>query len=170
MAKTDNAAEVGMHVFERAGLGVAPVRFTGLYEKVTKVGDHLMPGSSCDYCSAGLRFVCEVTDHNGKTFKVGSDCVAKTGDAGLLRAYKTSPALRKLNRAKAAAKADRVVAEWNALMADEANKARLEAVQVPGPRGTTQTLLASYEWIWSRCGAAGQARYLKALKAKLAEA
>ena len=172
MAKTENAAEVGLHVFERAGLGKYPFRWLGARETVWQAypGAPKQAGTTCDYCGQGIMTACDLQSADGKRFKVGCDCVMRSGDAGLLKAYKASPSLRKLNRAKAAAKAARVEAEWNALMADAGNRAKLDAVKLPPPwqGGPERTLLSSLEWTWSRCGAAGRARYLKTLKAKLA--
>jgi hypothetical protein len=63
------------HVFEAAGLGLAPYKFLNVSIK----------GSSCQYCSTGImyQFWLESADH--KTFYVGSDCIYKSGDDGLRR-------------------------------------------------------------------------------------
>lgn len=75
-----------VHKFELAGLGKAPFRFAGMDEKVIVHADGTtQAGSSCDFCSTGIRyqFWCESAD--GKTFKVGCDCIHKSGDAGLVK-------------------------------------------------------------------------------------
>jgi hypothetical protein len=172
LAKTDNAAEVGMHVFERAGLGRAPFRCVGMSEMVIAHPDGTtQAGGSCDYCSTGIRYACHVKAADGRTFKVGTDCVARTGDAGLIRSYKTLPAVRAANRTKAKAKDTRVCAEWTALIEDPATIAKLSAVMVPGRpwvAGEQVTLLDSMKRLWTMCGATGRARTLKTLKAHLA--
>jgi hypothetical protein len=95
-----------IHRFEKAGLGKAPFRFTGgVTEKVFCVpGGTPKAGSSCDYCSTGIRYEFWVESADHKTFKVGCDCIHKTGDRGLIQ--QISIAERKLRDAKnAAAKA-----------------------------------------------------------------
>jgi hypothetical protein len=101
----DNSNTV--HVFERAGLGRAPFRFIGtgveIYQAIP--GDPncpIQPGTSCDYCGQGIRNVCYIKDVDGKRFKVGCDCVLKTGDRGIV-----DPVKRAVNRAKREAKAKR---------------------------------------------------------------
>lgn len=75
-----------IHVFERAGLGKAPFRFVRMEERVHVSPDgHARAGASCDYCTTCIRFCCIIRSADGNEFKVGSDCVLKTGDAGLRR-------------------------------------------------------------------------------------
>jgi hypothetical protein len=94
--KTDNPNEVGVHVFERAGLGLAPFR---VYDFMTITyqacpGAPVQPGGSCDYCGTGIMYACLIQSSDGKRFKVGCDCVNKTGDKGIIQAYKKSAAYR----------------------------------------------------------------------------
>lgn len=170
LAKTDNPAEV--HVFERAGLGTAPFRCVGYTESVFTMPDgSTKGGSSCDYCGTGIRFVCKIKSRDGRTFKVGSDCVAKTGDAGLIRSYRNSPEVRKVQRAKVAAKDAAVIAEWKALIEAPATVEKLAAVMVPGRpwiAGDMTPILENMKRVWPMCGASGRARTLKALKKALA--
>ena len=173
MTKTDNLNEVGLHVFERAGLGKAPFHCIGMEEKTFQAcqGAPIQPGGSCKYCGQGIRYVYIVRGRDGRCFGVGSDCVAKTGDAGLIRSYKTLPAVRAANRAKAKAKDDRVIAEWQTLINLPENIAKLSALFVPGRPwvpGEQVSLLDDMNRIWRMCGAAGRARNLKALKKYLA--
>ena len=124
MRPTDNLAEVGKHAFELAGLGKAPFRFVAFREhKITYPDGSVKPGGSCDYCATGiiLQFQCQSSD--GKLFKVGCDCIRKVGDAGLLRAYKSSPEFRKHQKEIRDAKAASVKQELTALV--EANKSRM---------------------------------------------
>jgi hypothetical protein len=172
MSKTDNAALVGVHKFEAAGLGKAPFRFVGLSENVIKHPDgSSQSGGTCDYCSNGIRHECWVLSADGKRFKVGSNCIEKVDDAGLYQAYKTSPALRAANRAKAQAKyaADR--AELAALI--EAHKDALAAMPHPygfhdRKTGVPLTYLDRINHALPCCGAAGTKSWLKTLKKKLA--
>lgn len=64
-----------VHPFEAAGLGKAP--FTCF---AVERGAEM---SSCDYCSTAIRYQCWIRSADGRTFKVGNDCVAKTLDGGL---------------------------------------------------------------------------------------
>lgn len=75
-----------LHKFEAAGLGKAPYRYTGCEEKVHPNGDGTVkPGGSCQYCSTGIRYCFWFISADGKRFYVGSDCVHKAGDQGLIR-------------------------------------------------------------------------------------
>ena len=154
---TDTAANIGKHVFESAGLGAAPFRLMGCEEKHFQAHPDApkQAGGSCDYCGHAIVLFCHIKSADGRRFKVGSDCVAKAGDAGLMRAYKTSPSRRKLNKAKAIAKDQSIKDQWAALVSDAANLAKMDA--------------AGLVWVWARCGAAGRARYLKAAQKLLAE-
>lgn len=166
--RTDNPADVGVHVFERSNLGKAPFRCIGVETKIFRASPDspAQPGGSCDYCGTGIMIHCHIRGADGRTFKVGSDCVAKTGDAGLIKSYKNRPEVRKAKRDAAARKADRVAAEWKALITDPANREKLAAL--PSGNSYSKNLLEQFEWIWNRCGATGKAKYLKGLKARLA--
>jgi hypothetical protein len=172
MTRTDNQAEIGMHVFERHGLGRAPFRCVGMFEKRFDLGDGTSkPGGTCDYCGNGILYVYQVRSADRRTFGVGCDCVERTGDAGLIRGYKNLPEVRAMNRARAKAKDDAVIAEWNALFNAPETIAKLSAIMVPGRPwvpGEQVTLFENFRRIWSMCGAAGHKRTLKALKARLA--
>lgn len=173
MTKTDNPAHVGVHVFERAGLGKAPFRCVGVVQKSYQASPDspVQPGGSCDYCGTGIYFHCMIRSADGRTFKVGSDCVFKTGDAGLLKSYKTRPEVRALAKAKRDAKDDRVIAEWRALIEAPATVATLSAIMVPGRPwipGDQVSALDSFKRLWGMCGASGRARTLKQLKTRLA--
>lgn len=171
LAKTDNPAEVGMHVFERAGLGKAPFCCIGMIEK--KFQAHrdapVLPAGTCDYCHNGIMYVYQVRSVDGRTFGVGCDCVERTGDAGLIRSYKNRPEVRAANRAKAVARDDRIKAGWAEIMADDAAKAKLATFTVDAYRGGTETWLAFATRAWGYCGAAGRARYLRQAKKFLAQ-
>ena len=171
LARTDNLAEVGLHVFQRAGLGVAPFRCVGFSEMViTHPDGSTQAGGSCDYCSTGIRYACHIRSANGNTFIVGTDCVARTGDAGLIRSYKTRSEVRAANRAKAKAKDDLVCAEWTALINAAATVEKLSAIMVPGRpwvAGEQISLFDSMKRLWGMCGATGRKRTLKTLKPHL---
>jgi hypothetical protein len=91
LATTQNKGNQTMaHPFETAGLGLAPFRFVGLFEKVcsgqpdangVSVGYAGQPAGTCDYCGAGIRYCCQVRSADGREFVVGCDCVDRVGDA-----------------------------------------------------------------------------------------
>ena len=71
-----------VHPFERAGLGKAPFKCTHVTENVFVVGDGTTKaGGCCDYCGTGIRweFWIRGSVAGARQFKVGCDCVAKTG-------------------------------------------------------------------------------------------
>ena len=99
------APGIVLHRFEEAGLGVAPFRFTGVVTEKTYCacqGAPVQPGSTCDYCGTCIRYEFWVADAMGREFKVGCDCIHKTGDTGLIRAISTAES--KLRRDKARAR------------------------------------------------------------------
>lgn len=63
------------HLFETAGLGQAPFKFLGVN----------VESSSCQYCATAIMFQFWLESADGKKFYVGSDCIFKSGDAGLRR-------------------------------------------------------------------------------------
>jgi hypothetical protein len=172
LAKTDSPAEIGMHVFERAKLGIAPFYCFSSEEKIFQAcpGAPIQPGSSCDYCGQGIRYVYWIKGRTGSAFKVGSDCVMRTGDAGLIQSYKNHPSVRAVNRDKAKARDERVIAEWNALIADETACEKLSAHMVPDRNFKPEPWLNAAKRAWPWCGMAGHARYLKAAKKIIAGA
>ena len=78
MATEANALEV-IHPFERAGLGKAPFRFDAMRENVYIAcqGSQPQPGGTCDYCSNGIMYEYWIKSSDGRSFKVGCDCVRK---------------------------------------------------------------------------------------------
>lgn len=76
------------HVFETAGLGKAPFRFAGFEYKTFQAHPDapVQCGGSCDYCGRAISNMCYVVAADGKRFKVGPDCIEKTGDKGLRKA------------------------------------------------------------------------------------
>lgn len=70
-----------MHPFEKAGLGTAPFRCVGVYKNVycAGVGAPVQPGGSCDFCGTGIMYEYQIKSADGRRFKVGCDCVRRTG-------------------------------------------------------------------------------------------
>jgi len=73
LENTNNAPKI--HIFQGAGLGAAPYRLTHVTSE----------GGACEYCGTAIIFRFHLRGSDGRTFYVGSDCVMKTGDAGLMR-------------------------------------------------------------------------------------
>ena len=70
------------HPFEKAGLGKAPFTCTHVTENVYALpGGYSKAGGCCDYCGNGIRYEFWVKGSvaGAKQFKVGCDCVGKTG-------------------------------------------------------------------------------------------
>lgn len=168
MNKTDDPAQVGKHRFELAGLGKAPFRFAGMSENLLRHADgHCQPGGSCDYCGNGIRFECWVLSADGRRFKVGSDCIRKVDDSGLMAAYKSSPQFREHQRKLRLAKAQRELAELDAMIA--AHRDALAALPHPHgfldrKTGAPLTRLDSVLWLRQNAGATGRAGLLRSLK------
>lgn len=80
-----------VHPFERANLGKAPFVVAGYCVKKYQAipGDPncpMQPGASCEYCGTGIMHVYTIRSSDGRTFEVGCDCVARTGDTQLAEA------------------------------------------------------------------------------------
>jgi len=70
------------HPFEKAGLGKAPFSCTHVSQNLFYLPDGTCKaGGCCDYCGTGIRweFWIKGSVAGAKQFKVGCDCVAKTG-------------------------------------------------------------------------------------------
>lgn len=162
--KTDNAALIGVHCFQAAGLGQAPFSWVG-YTDYGLGASFDSNCHCCDYCSKPLRHVCEIMSADGDRFFVGTDCLKKTGDRGLLKAYKYSPQVRAQKRAAIATKDAKTKEEWQVIMTDPAKVAALSVPQVWKYNGDGQE-----PWIdfarraWGYCGVSGRARYLRQAK------
>ena len=121
------------HKFEIAGLGVYPFRCTGITERVISYPDGTsQPSGTCDYCGNGIKYCCVIRDANGKTFEVGTDCVNKTDDRGLVDAVKLAQREKKAAERRAKWEAEynspERVAERERYAAEQsARKAKIEA-------------------------------------------
>lgn len=146
---------MSVHVFERAGLGPAPFRYVGYERKTYQAapGAPVQPGSSCDYCGTGIIDVCMIQAADGRRFKVGSTCVNKTGDAGLV-----DPVRRAVRKAKAeqrkAAETARIDAAFIRLDASESLRAAFRGFA--HPKLENLTLLDWANWQATRAGHAGR--------------
>jgi hypothetical protein len=154
------------HVFEAAGLGKAPFVFVGYYEDrgpkqidstnglTLTVGTPGQPMGTCEYCGTGIAICCQIQSADGKTFVVGSDCVAKTGDAGLKANVDEMKA--KLQREKQDAT---IASNWQWV---EENREKLALL----PYGK-YTMLESIEWFYKNAGRSGKIRIVRVAKKAL---
>lgn len=113
--------ETTIHCFEAAGLGKAPFRYVGMVYQEICYGQAVIgnvggcqlttkPGGTCDYCGTYIINMFHVESADGKRFKVGCDCIAKTGDAGLIKIVKSE-----ISAAQAKRRRDKKIAQENAM-------------------------------------------------------
>lgn len=126
----DAPPPVWVHPFERAGLGVAPFRCTGVFEKTYQAcqGAPVQSAGMCDFCGTCIRYCYQIQSADGRTFVVGCDCVAKTDDTQLEeqvrraeRAYRRELERKAWEPIRAAREAERAaaVAAWREAHAGE---------------------------------------------------
>ena len=154
------------HPFERAALGIAPFRYVGYAELTFQAhpGAPVQPGGSCDYCGQGIRHSFRIRSADGREFKVGSDCVAKTCQPGGPIVTSVQQATKKAQKEQAAARlAERVAAAKAKLAADPAL-----LTDQPHPNAywasKGETLRNSIVFLIERAGAAGQTKGCKAVE------
>jgi hypothetical protein len=166
-------ADLGQHVFERSGLGNAPYRLVDVYSDVgpkksfiggvtVEVG---YPGQSmgrCDHCGTAIGTCYKIKSSDGKSFVVGSSCVEKSGDTGLIKSVKNSPEARAMTASKRDALNDRKSAELSSLLIAHADQ--LSSIKITRYDGSEESQLDYLTRVIPMCGAAGRARYLKHLK------
>lgn len=157
-----------VHPFERAGLGLAPFSCIGMTHEVgprkladgSEVGAPGQPMGTCQYCYQGIAYVYVVRSADGRTFNVGSDCVAKVGQVVVSPSVAATE--RKFAREQRKAAKDRretkLRDELRALIADPAVAARLAGTPDAGWPG--RSLLSWVEFCLARAGADGLKRAL----------
>lgn len=153
------------HVF--AHLGAAPYRFVGhsVEQYQACPGAPIQPGTCCDHCGTGISDVYRFESADGNRFKVGSTCVEKAGDRGLVREIAAT-----VNRIKGERKAKRdgarIVAAREVFAAD---RGRFEAEAHPmGFRnretGETLTMADWLDWTFANAGMAGRVKAAKMIE------
>jgi hypothetical protein len=160
-----------IHKFEKAGLGLAPYRYLGMEEKIYQAcnGAPVQPGSSCDYCGTAIRYCFWLLSKDGKRFKVGSECILKSGDAGLRKVVTAEQA--KKNKEKYRANAPKRLAKSQAVSKRlqeilETRKEEFSAQPHPNDyfAGKGKTYYDYLTFAVQSCGASGKARWLKSLE------
>jgi len=131
--KTDDMSQVGMHVWEVCGYGKAPFHFAGYEYRVYRAHPEApaLPGATCQACGAGIMNVCTVRSVDGRTFVVGPECINKTGEKGILEAYKKSPAYRQRQRDQRWELARRKYSEIEGWLKDPEITAYLSSMEHP---------------------------------------
>jgi hypothetical protein len=160
MTTTRYIARCKVHIFEMAGLGLAPFHFVGYERKVFVAcpGAPVQVGGSCDYCSTGISNMFWVKSADGKRFKVGSECILKAGDKGLKRAVNA------IKLKETHAKQDATIARGTALLADLGAKLALRPHSEPYWAAQGQTALDQMTRRWNYSGRAGRIRITKELE------
>lgn len=158
-----------MHPFEKAGLGAAPYKFIGLEVKVgpivlstaggvtTTVGAPGQPMGCCTYCYTGIANCYKVRSADGNEFIVGSECIRKVEDKGLISAVrKTETAARKARAAEriAAARARLETPEVQAALSAEPHP-------LPWQAQYGKTALDWAIWMMRHAGAAGRMQVVR---------
>lgn len=173
--RTINEMEKQLHKFEQAGLGTAPFQCVGIEEKTYQAcqGAPVQAAGMCDYCGNGIRYCYVINSSDGKRFVVGSECVLKTGDKGLIKQYKTTPEYRALQREKTGAKIRSVEAELAAILAAPPAAVADHVVTVNRYINRQYVKVATpyveyLNFVLPNCGAAGKAKYLREIKKLIA--
>lgn len=154
------AASGTVHIFERNGLGKAPYRVIGFsVEKYQACqGAPIQPAGSCDYCGQGIMLQFRIKSADGRTFKVGSDCVMKTSDERMKQIVKAKVSAH--NSARTAERNAEKIATLTEQLADETIRAKLRVIDHPMAfRGSN--LLNYAEWIMLRAGTSGKLKLAK---------
>jgi hypothetical protein len=152
---------IGTHVFEKAGLGLAPFRWVGVEIRrgpmrvedpkggiITEVGAPGQPMGSCAYCGQGIAECHLIRSADGKVFTVGCVCVGKTGDRGLIQKTK-----KEANRIKKAREKERIKAAQEHLK-NEAVRMMLR--QMACLTGHNPSALECVEWFFENAGHTGK--------------
>lgn len=140
--------EITVHAFEKAGLGKAPFRCVGMasipstglleanpdaYNNAMKMLPNDVGCGTCDFCGTAImhNFIIKGSGEGDRRFVVGSDCVARTGDAGLVKLVRAERL--KIVREKREASRAMKRAEREALWATErAARASAFAIEYAG--------------------------------------
>lgn len=141
-AKTQYADDEIRYYWEPL-FGPGPYRFHGCTEETYQAcpGAPTQPGTSCDVCGQGIRYVAWFTTPDGARFKTGLDCAEKSGRKDVIGAIrKAKRALDKQHRQDLARR--KLGASWYALGAQsETLRAKPHPYQWARDKG-----LSLYDW------------------------
>jgi hypothetical protein len=168
MTTTNN--DVKLHVFEAAGLGRAPYKFLrmdvmrGPIRRIengveVQIGAPGQPMGSCQYCSTGILYAFWLRSADGKEFYVGSDCIMKSGDAGLRRVI--DPLIKQMQKEQRDARAKMTLEQALAVLP----LVRDALKQERHPFGFGNKTLADYvDWMLVHAGQSGKVKVAKIIK------
>jgi hypothetical protein len=155
-----------MHPFEKAGLGAQPYRLVAVTKNVYVAcpGAPAQPGSCCDFCGTGIMYEFWCISSDGKRFKVGCDCIHRSGDVKLSSASKIQE--RKLANEMRHEKERTNIATLTAWLALPETQTLLASIPHPQSWAAAkgQTLLDSVNWMMRNAGNSGKMRLLKSLR------
>ena len=153
-----------IHRWEAAELGKAPFTFIGV-DRITFggsfPGDPIKPGSTCDYCGQAIMYVCQVRSSDGKSFKVGNECIRKIDEMPKIIADKYQREIKRqqanIKREQTQTKAAELIKQY------EDNRDKFTAYPHPQKwaQEQGQTLADSIDWMIIY---AGHARVIKEIK------
>ena len=106
-----------IHPFEKSGLGKAPFRYIGMVAQDIQYGQRVVgsiggieittnPGGTCDHCGHAILNMFRVQSSDGKTFKVGCDCIRKVDPklsiaiSSDMKSYRDARDVARIERAK----------------------------------------------------------------------
>lgn len=159
-----------IHPFQAAGLGLAPFRYIGQVHQDIAYGQAVVnstefraggpmvttqPGGTCAYCGHYILHMFNVKSVDGRTFHVGSDCIAKVGGPELAR--KVAKVVSANRKTRAAASADEKIAAARVTLARAGVRAKLAAEKHPASSGG-QSMLSYVEWLLANAGTSGKLR------------
>ena len=165
-----------IHAFEKAGLGLAPFNYIGCEHRVGPIkwvengithesGSPGQPMGTCDYCGQGIAYCCIIKSSDKKTFIVGTTCVGKTHDAGLINEVKREATRMKTENRKAAEK----VRISDGMGVYEANRTLFASL--PHSRGfkdfktgEPMTMMDEFDWMYKNAGNAGKLRITRKIE------
>ena len=152
-----------IHAFEKAGLGKAPFTVKEYARETWKAAPDApdQVGNSCRYCWTGIKDVFYIESADGKVFPVGSTCVNKTGDRGLINTVK-----RQMNQLKAEKAYKRNTERIaNAVVELEDPELRKSLASHPHPlewrASKGDTLLDWAEWMLANAGMSGKMQVVR---------
>lgn len=148
------AAGTVIHRFETAGLGKAPFRFTGMNVNTYQAyqGAPAKPGGCCDFCGNSIMYEFFIKSADGKSFKVGSDCINKVGDNGLCLSVNRIVREQKRNSRNAA-----IDARINAAKAKlDSVKEQLSAIKSTNVFRQNESRYDQVRWFLSNAGRTGR--------------
>lgn len=152
------------HAWEIAGLGSAPYTYIGHTTEHFQAcpGAPLQVGGSCDFCGQGISEMYRFRSADGRTFKVGSDCVKRAGDAGLVKMI-SADVRRHASELRAARELARIAA---AVALIDTISDRLAALPHPLAWRAAQggTMLEWARWMLDHSGHSGKLSVAKAIE------